>query len=408
MVAAGLIGGLAVGVGTLIQSQTKTQKGIEARFRGDLLYADIMATLADGDACLSTFGGMNPTNAAAVSVASVKDATGNVKYTTGVDYQDRTVQISSMNFGGTTGGGWQTDGGGTYAGYATLVLNFTKIGNVAGASTFSRKFRVKVTLNNPANTVLTCTAASAMGSAGSLWSTNGSTVYYNSGNVGVNLTNPSAPLTIFGTINSMTTGVNFSDGINQATGSGIWVWNGPGKLYYPNIGWGPTGYGTGEGNVGIGLNNPRVKLEVLHNNPVRIDTTYLSGTNGLYGWIGSNAWFNGTAWQIPNGGAKGALLGMMESNIILYTNIQAGSAGFLGVFNGLTGYTSACAVRAGSASTAIPNPAYCNSTETTTGGGCISSGFIQMSWPAAGNGWACGASVDTSNYITTPYAICCY
>lgn len=416
MVASGLIGGLALGIGTLMQSQTKTQKGIEAKFRGDLLFNDIMSTLGDPTACLNTFGGMNPTNAASVSVSIIKDASNANKFILNTPYQDRSVQITSMSFGGTTETAWSLDAAGSYTGMATLKIMMTKIGTVAGAPTVTKKFKIKVTLSNPTNLVTACTSASTSPPpGGSSWQTNGSTLYYDEGNVAVMGTIASSPLTVSGTINVLSYGVIYPDNISQPTSSGIWNWS-MGFAAYSH----PTGYQNTKAWVGIGPagHQPKAKLDVAEGSAIKAENLYLSSALNQYAEFGGNAWYNTatTTWNVPNAGYRAAF---MQINIADSSTAfcQSGTAGSIsplacpfqmsatGAISGGS-YTTSCSIVSAAGSGTV-NVA-CAAGTTMTGGGCnAGANPLTTCYPSASNVFTGYVYNCCFAQPVTVYAVCC-
>lgn len=107
--------------------------------------------------------------------------------------------------------------------------------------------------------------------ASPVWSLNGSNAYYNAGNVGIGITTPVAPLTIYNATTSnvlfqnSTTGTNTNEGflVGHDGATGAYIWN------YANS---PLNIGTNDnhrmmisadGNVGIGTTTPLEKLHVV-------------------------------------------------------------------------------------------------------------------------------------------------
>jgi hypothetical protein len=97
------------------------------------------------------------------------------------------------------------------------------------------------------------------------------------------------------------------------------------------------------GNVGIGTNNPTVSLDIAQNTAIRLGNAYVSSGGPEYAHFSSNAWYDGTFWQIPDPQRKSGLLQFADNNILVYftqtpggidwtQRITIGSDGKLGIF----------------------------------------------------------------------------
>jgi len=100
--------------------------------------------------------------------------------------------------------------------------------------------------------------STAASSSSSPWNTNGSSIYYNSGNVGLGISAPGQKLSVAGRIESTSLGFKFPDGTTQTTAA-RWAPSGS-NLWY-----------TG-GNVGIGTSSPNTALDIAGLARVKGDT----------------------------------------------------------------------------------------------------------------------------------------
>jgi hypothetical protein len=148
----------------------------------------------------------------------------------------------------------------------------------------------------------------------SQWTTTGSNIYYNSGNVGIGTTAPTQKLDVNGDINIPTDGALRSNGIwligKTANEIGIGAGTSAKDIKFYN-GQGATPFLTMTGGkVGIGTTTPTAQLDVLSSNTYGISSTgSTTGSTGLYHIANSNA---PTSWNIGvEGGAfaGGALAG---------------------------------------------------------------------------------------------------
>jgi hypothetical protein len=81
---------------------------------------------------------------------------------------------------------------------------------------------------------------------------------------------------------------------------------------------------TSGGNVGLGRPDPAVKLDVAPNAAIRVGNAYISSGHDTDANFAYNAWYNGTAWQIPNTTRKSSLLQCADGELIIYQTQTAG------------------------------------------------------------------------------------
>lgn len=89
----------------------------------------------------------------------------------------------------------------------------------------------------------------------SQWTTTGSDIYYNTGNIGMGTSTPGQKLEVAGTVYSTSGGFKFPDGSTQTTavtGGGSSQWTNSGSNIYFS-----------SGNVGVGASSPTAKLHVV-------------------------------------------------------------------------------------------------------------------------------------------------
>jgi hypothetical protein len=183
-----------------------------------------------------------------------------------------------------------------------------------------------------------CITAWPSGGGSSQWTTSGSNIYYNGGNVGIGTASPSYPLTVNGNanINGLLLGNNSLIG---STGSAYLRFDGSnlvldaasgGSLYLGydqgnNIYFGASGNKmvlTSSGNVGIDTTNPAVALEV--NGDIQAD----GGPNSS--WVGAVTAPNG------GGGAEGILAGQVNNAYWTGVAGQATAGNGIGVYGNAT------------------------------------------------------------------------
>ena len=87
------------------------------------------------------------------------------------------------------------------------------------------------------------------------------------------------------------------------------------------------------GNLGLGTTNPTVKLDIAQNTALRVGNAYMSSGGVQYAHFASNAWYNGSAWQIPNPSRRSGLLQFVDGDVYFYHTLTAGAANWNNVVN---------------------------------------------------------------------------
>ena len=87
------------------------------------------------------------------------------------------------------------------------------------------------------------------------------------------------------------------------------------------------------GNLGLGTTNPTVKLDIAQNTALRVGNAYMSSGGVQYAHFASNAWYNGSAWQIPNPSRRSGLLQFVDGDVHFYHTLTAGAANWNNVVN---------------------------------------------------------------------------
>lgn len=174
LVAAALMGGVALGVAKLTQDQAKSTKTIETRFEYNAILNDMRQTLGNNDNCTATFGNRNATNTPEGAVPNIPHIvhvtpTGNIaKYEADINgngkvYGNGNVRILS----------YRLDANNAYDNSIginpvsltgtvnlTVAFNFGKgQGRTYNAQRVERKIRLNVTVADTANYAITdCSA----------------------------------------------------------------------------------------------------------------------------------------------------------------------------------------------------------------------------------------------------------
>ena len=97
MVAAGMMGGLALLLAQLTKEQVATQKKAETGVEIVSISQRVLRALYDGSACLNTLGAGTPIAVGTISVNSIQDKNNRALFTVGQTYRNRLVKIASIN-----------------------------------------------------------------------------------------------------------------------------------------------------------------------------------------------------------------------------------------------------------------------------------------------------------------------
>ena len=281
IVSIALLGIVSVGVMNLIQSSSKQQKSFQAKDQQRDFTFDVRTILSHPDACKNTFEAkIIPT-----VVTEIKDKTNAVIYS--VDQLDRSklLQIKSIKL-------------------ENFLLRSTNIANTedegrAELRVFVAKnsaensnellnpdvIILKITKDHVTNTILKCSTLDSTNTdaALSLWKksiANPNDIYFNTGNVGVNMINPSYKFQVAGdlALSSPTQMIkaNIIDAVDSSQNANIFQ-TAQGKIYLSggnNFVIDPV-----TSKVGIGTANPKTKLDI--NGQIKIGANTTSVCNSV-------------------------------------------------------------------------------------------------------------------------------
>lgn len=95
------------------------------------------------------------------------------------------------------------------------------------------------------------------------------------------------------------------------------------------------------GDVGVGM-TPTVQFEIPQNTALKLGNAYFSSGGSTYMHLAQNAWYNGSAWQIPNAGLRSSMIQFNNEVMALQQTATAGGTNWEPV---LTVHTAGAVVK---------------------------------------------------------------
>ncbi|MBY0316653.1 MAG: hypothetical protein K2Q26_14105 [Bdellovibrionales bacterium] len=269
MVGVAVVGIVALGTLSLFESMTKSQNFQETRLQVDNFTEEVRAHLSNVDSCKSTLSSVNlGASGATTDLNSIKEANGTLKNTVGSIYGNGAFVLTGLQFLYTPGDLPTALNANLGEGVLRIFTKAQK--SVSGTSTLKfREIAIRIT-KSPTGQLIECIAMAKM--TDGIWtrSTNINDIFYSTGRVGIGTSQPLSPLHVLNGISTSTAAgspMNILQIFNEAPDTGV-------------LNYGHTTGGTpggkidirsenvtrmtilNSGDVGIGSQNPTVKLDV--------------------------------------------------------------------------------------------------------------------------------------------------
>jgi hypothetical protein len=217
MIAGALLSIIGVGVGTIINNTSRSQRGLQAKDQQREVVAEIRTMLNSKVACQNTFGGLDPVAGANAIGNAIRDAANVARYSVGGNHSSNLLRYS-----GFTVSDYVADPApAVNQGKAVLTVRLDKIGDTLGVRQLVERINMQVKLNGAGRIVECFTFGSLSDGIWQISPFNSSNIYYSAGNVGVATDNPDTTLQVSGSVRARfgpTNGYTFTD--NPGGGGG--------------------------------------------------------------------------------------------------------------------------------------------------------------------------------------------
>jgi len=163
LIAGALIAIIGLGVSRLITGGLKGQKTVQANYEITNIKEDIRQILSDPLACKNTFENLIPWPAsnAPIAVSAIKTKLNAARFNVGQKYGDNSVVLQSAKLGA-----FSQDPASALEGFATLSLEFKKVGESFGSSTIVKTLDLNVSLLSAIDPKITACSISDAGGGG--------------------------------------------------------------------------------------------------------------------------------------------------------------------------------------------------------------------------------------------------